>query len=457
MQEYASLLMFGSVCLLLALGYPVAFTLGGTALWAAGIGIVLGWFDVQLLGAMPSRLFGIMSNTTLTAVPLFILMGIIMQRSRLADALLESLSASFGRLPGGLGLAVLLVGALLAASTGIVGATVVTLGLISLPTMLRHGYRPSLACGTICATGTLGQIVPPSIVLILLGDILASSYQQAQLSQGNFTPDTVSVGELFTGALIPGAMLVGLYALFILLTALLRPAAMPRLANRGAAPSARQLTAAIAPPLVLMLAVLGSIIIGVATPTEAAGVGAIGAALLAAAKGELGLRRISQVSMETMQVTSMVFAILIGATLFSLVFRGLGGDALIQHMFAQLPGGAMSATLAVMLVIFLLGFILDFIEICFVVVPVVAPVLLGMGIDPVWLGIVMAVNLQTSFLTPPFGFALFYLRGVAPSEVSTADIYRGVVPFILIQLLLLSILFIWPDLATWLPDALYKN
>lgn len=449
--------MFGGACLLLMLGYPVAFTLGGTALWAAGFGIALGWFDAELLRAMPSRLFGIMSNTTLTAVPLFIMMGIILQRSRLADDLLESMSAAFGRLRGGLGIAVILVGTLLAASTGIVGATVVTMGLISLPTMLRHGYHPALACGTICATGTLGQIIPPSIVLILLGDILSSSYQQAQLAQGNFTPETVSVGELFTGALVPGAMLVGAYVLFIFCIALLRPAAMPRLAPEVAAPGARQLVGAILPPLVLMLAVLGSIVTGIATPTEAAGVGALGAALLAATKGELGLRRLTEVGMETMQMASMVFAILIGATLFSLVFRGLGGDELIHRMFTRLPGGVMSATLAVMLLIFLLGFILDFIEICFVVIPAVAPVLLGMGADPVWLGIVIAVNLQTSFLTPPFGFALFYLRGAAPSNIPTGDIYRGVVPFIVLQLLILSILFVQPELTTWLPDAIHNK
>ncbi len=453
MAEYSALLMFALVCLLLMLGYPVAFTLGGSALLGAAIGILSGHFDPAFLGALPNRLFGIMDNTTLTAVPLFVLMGVMLQRSRIAEELLEAMGGLFGKRRGGLSISVILVGSLLAASTGIVGATVVTMGLMSLPTMLKRGYNPALACGTICATGTLGQIIPPSIALVLLGDVLSSSYQEAQLALGNFTPDTVSVGDLFVGALLPGLILILLYTLYIAGYALLRPASMPPVEVDSQGPP---IWRAILPPLLLILTVLGSILSGAATPTEAAGVGALGATLLAAAKGELTRSRLFQVGLESTQTSAMVFMILIGAALFSLVFRGFGGDTLIRHLFEQLPGGALSATLLVMLVIFLLGFILDFIEITFVVVPIVGPILLAMGVDPVWLGIVIAVNLQTSFLTPPFGFALFYLRGVAPESVQSADIYRGVTPFILLQLTLILVLFAWPDLATWLPGLIYN-
>jgi tripartite ATP-independent transporter DctM subunit len=452
LAEYASLLMFVLVCAMLMLGYPVAFTLGGTALLAAAIGILAGHFDPAFLGAMPNRLFGIMDNTALAAVPLFVLMGVMLQRAKIAEELLEAMGALFGQRRGGLSIAVVLVGALLAASTGIVGATVVTMGLMSLPTMLKRGYDPALACGTICATGTLGQIIPPSIALVLLGDVLASSYQQAQLQLGNFSPDTVSVGDLFVGAIIPGAILVLLYMGYIVALAMLRPNLLPAV---PLAPGGKSLWRSIVPPLLLVFTVLGSILSGAATPTEAAGVGALGATLLAALKGQLNRERLQQVGLATMETTSMVFMILVGAALFSLVFRGFGGDELIQHWFMQLPGGALGATLVVMLVIFFLGFILDFIEITFVVVPIVGPILLGMGVDPIWLGIVIAVNLQTSFLTPPFGFALFYLRGVAPPEVRSTDIYRGVLPFILLQLALILLLFAWPELATWLPGQVY--
>jgi tripartite ATP-independent transporter DctM subunit len=437
---------------MLMLGYPVAFTLGGTALLAAALGIISGHFDPSFLSAMPNRMFGIMSNTALTAVPLFILMGVMLQRSNIAEDLLEAMGALFGNLRGGLGISVILVGALLAASTGIVGATVVTMGLMSLPTMLTRGYDPAVACGTICATGTLGQIIPPSIALILLGDMLSGSYQQAQLALGNFAPDTVSVGDLFVGALIPGLILVAFYIAYIVTLARLRPQAMPPVAMDR--PN-RSLWAAIGPPMLLIITVLGSILSGVATPTEAAGVGALGATLLAASKKALSRNRLLQVGIDAMETTAMVFMILIGAAVFSLVFRGFGGDALIRQLFEQLPGGTLSATLVVMVVIFLLGFILDFIEITFVVVPIVAPILFSMGVDPIWLGIVIAVNLQTSFLTPPFGFALFYLRGVAPSQVASTDIYRGVAPFILLQLALILLLFVWPELATWLPHTVY--
>ena len=452
MAEYSSLIMFALVCLLLMLGYPVAFTLGGSALLAAAIGILSGHFDPAFLSAMPNRLFGIMANATLTAVPLFVLMGVMLQHSRIAEDLLEAMGALFGQRRGGLSISVILVGSLLAASTGIVGATVVTMGLMSLPTMLKNGYQPALACGTICATGTLGQIIPPSIALVLLGDVLSSSYQEAQLALGNFTPDTVSVGDLFVGALIPGCILVVLYLLYVASYARLHPSSMPPVTVGVTSPP---IWRAILPPLLLIITVLGSILSGAATPTEAAGVGALGATLLALAKGELTRRRLLQVGLQSMQTSAMVFMILIGAALFSLVFRGFGGDALIHKLFEQLPGGALSATLVVMVVIFLLGFILDFIEITFVVVPIVGPILMSMGVDPVWLGIVIAINLQTSFLTPPFGFALFYLRGVAPASVPSGDIYRGVVPFILLQLLLILLLFLWPELATWLPALVY--
>jgi tripartite ATP-independent transporter DctM subunit len=383
-------------------------------------------------------------------------MGVMLERSRIAENLLEAMSALFGRLRGGLGISVTLVGMLLAASTGIVGATVVTMGLLSLPTMLKHGYDPQIATGTICASGTLGQIIPPSIVLVLLGDVLSSAYQQAQLDQGLFSPKTVSVGDLFAGAMLPGLLLVALYLVYLLLVSFLRPEAMPRRVDNGLpAASARAILKALLPPLLLILTVLGSILGGLATPTEAASVGAVGAMLLAASLGQLRVPVLREVVRSTMQITSMVFLIFIGASVFSLVFRGFGGDQLIEDLLLQLPGGAAGAVLVVMLAMFLLGFVLDFIEITFVVVPIVGPILLGMGLDPVWLGIMMAINLQASFLTPPFGFSLFYLRGVAPPEVRTIDIYRGVAPFIVIQLLVLGLLALWPPLATWLPQQVY--
>jgi tripartite ATP-independent transporter DctM subunit len=342
---------------------------------------------------------------------------------------------------------------LLAASTGIVGATVVTMGLLSLPTMLKKGYSPSFACGAICATGTLGQIIPPSIALVLLGDVLSSAFQQAQLNMGIFSPRSVSVGDLFVGALVPGFLLVAMYLLYVLVSA--SKHINPPIQDSEQTPiSVSRLLTALIPPLLLIFMVLGSILAGFATPTEAAGVGAAGALVLALFNKQLSLQKLKDVMMTTTKITSMVFLILIGASIFSLVFRGFGGEELIQELFASLPGGVFAAVLLVMVVIFLLGFILDFIEITFVVVPLVAPVLLAMGVDPIWLGIMIAVNLQTSFLTPPFGFALFYLRGVAPPEVKTSHIYRGVAPFILIQLVLLACLAIWPNLVTWLPSLL---
>ncbi len=453
-------LMFFSVVLVLLAGYPVAFTLSGVALLFALGGALLGVFDPAFLHTMPSRIFGIMGNQTLIAVPLFVFMGVMLERSRIAESLLDTLSLLFGPLRGGLGFSVTLVGMLLAASTGIVGATVVTMGLLSLPTMLRRGYDPAVAAGTICASGTLGQIIPPSIILVMLGDVLSSSYQQAQLAQGIFSPKTISVGDLFAGALIPGLLLVGLYLLWLSLVAFFRPQAMPaisaseRKAMRGKS-LLRQVVLVLLPPLLLILAVLGSILAGLATPTEAAAVGAAGATAMALQRKQLDLGRLREVMRTTTRVSSMVFMILLGASFFSLVFRGFGGDEAVRAVLENLPGGVIGSMLVVMALMFLLGFVLDFIEITFVVVPIVAPILLAMGLDPVWLGVMFAINLQTSFLTPPFGFSLFYLRGVAPDSVSTAAIYRGVIPFVCIQLVALLLLALWPELATWLPARIY--
>lgn len=454
MHGEIALWMFAAVCLLLMIGYPVAFTLAGTALLFAAAGTIAGVFDPSFLEALPGRLFGTVSNFTLVAVPLFVLMGVVLEKSRVAEELLDSMAALLGRLRGGLAISVVLVGMLLAASTGIVGATVVTMGLMSLPSMLRAGYAPSVATGTICATGTLGQIIPPSIALVLLGDILSSAYQQAQLQLNVYSPDTISVGDLFIGAIFPGLLLVGGYCLYLLGLALIKPERMPPIQAQQM--PWKELLHGLVPPLLLISLVLGSILSGAATPTEAAGVGATGALLLAWLRGDLGLERLREVSRSTLEITAMVFMILIGAAVFSLVFRGFGGEELIHEFFAGLPGGVVAATLLVMVVIFVLGFVLDFIEITFVVVPIVGPILLMMGLDPIWLGIMIAINLQTSFLTPPFGFALFYLRGVAPDSVRTVDIYRGVVPFIVIQLLVMAAIWVWPALATWLPAQLAR-
>jgi len=455
-MEWIALLLFAAVVVLLLAGFPVAFSLGGTALLFAFGGVVGGGFESAFLSGLPSRIFGIMTNETLIAVPLFVFMGITLERARIAEELLETLSALFGTLRGGLGISVTLVGMLLAASTGIVGATVVTMGLLSLPTMLKRGYSPEIATGTICASGTLGQIIPPSIILVMLGDVMSSAYQQAQLAQGVFSPDTVSVGDLFAGALIPGLLLVVLYVIYLSITAIVRPESMPAHAVADDEHvSFIQILGALAPPLILIFAVLGSILGGFATPTEAAGVGAMGALLIAILRRALSMERLREIMRGTLRISSMVFMILIGASVFSLVFRGYGGDDGVHALLESLPGGVVGAVIVVMLVMFLLGFVLDFIEITFVVVPIVGPVLLSMGLDPVWLGIMIAINLQTSFLTPPFGFALFYLRGVAPPEVTTGQIYRGVIPFVGIQIFALLILAAFPALVTWLPDRLY--
>ena len=455
MVELLPLLLFAAVVAALLAGYAVAPTLAGVALLFALGGAAFGVFDLRDLGFLPSRLFGIVTNQTLIAVPLFVLMGVTLERARIAETLLDCLSALLGRVRGGLGLAVTGVGMLLAASTGIVGATVVTMGLLALPTMLRAGYDARLATGAICATGTLGQIIPPSIALVLLGDVLSSAYQQAQLGMGVFSPKTVSVGDLFAGALLPGLVLVALYMIYICVTAMVKPARAPGRAQAAGKVTGRALARGLLPPLLLIVAVLGSILGGLATPTEAAGVGAFGALALAAGYRSLSVAVLRDICQSTLKTTAMVFFILIGASVFSLVFRGYGGDELVRGLFADMPGGVWGATAIVMLVIFCLGFILDFIEITYVVVPIVAPVLLAMGLDPIWLGVLIAVNLQTSFLTPPFGFALFYLRGVAPPQVATLDIYRGVIPFVLLQIGLMALLLLVPELATWLPGVVY--
>ena len=454
-MEFVPFLLFLVTFLVLLAGYPVAISLAGVALIFAGFGIWTGTFNPSDLGFIPGRLFGVVTNQTLIAVPLFVFMGVLLEKTKIAENLLTNLSELLGHFRGGLAITVVLVGMLMAASTGIVGATVVTMGKMSLPIMLQRGYQPSLATGTIAATGTLGQIIPPSIALVLLGDVLSNAYQQAQLNMGIFAPKSVSVGDLFAGALIPGLLLVVLYLLYLMLRAVFSPAAMPERPKTAAIALSSTLSALV-PPLLLIVAVLGSIIAGYATPTEAAGVGAMGALILAFAYGRLTVRTLRETCAASMSTTAMVFFILIGASIFSLVFRGFGGDEIVQSAFNNMPGGMWGALAIVMLVIFLLGFILDFIEITFVVVPIVGPALMAMGVDPIWLGVLIAVNLQTSFLTPPFGFALFYLRGVAPSSVATTEIYAGVVPFIVLQLLLLVMLLVWPTLATWLPQMIYS-
>jgi len=461
MIEYLPLFLFLAVCLVLMLGYPVAFSLGGTSLIFAAAGYYFEVFDSAFLEAFPNRLYGIMTNQNLIAVPLFVFMGVILEKSKIAEGLLFSMAKLFGQKAGGLSLSVILVGMLLAASTGIVGATVVTMGLLSLPAMLKKNYDPKIATGVICASGTLGQIIPPSIILVLLGDVLSSAYQQAQLDMGIWSPKTVSVADLFMGAIIPGLILVFLYVLYIILIATLQPQRVPALSAEEQHPDIKSLlidvSKALIPPFALILAVLGSILTGKATPSEASAVGALGGLLLALIQRKLTLKILLEVCEQTLKVTSMVFMIFIGAAIFSLVFRGFAGDEMVTDFLTDMPGGTFGAVALVMLVMFLLGFILDFIEITFVIVPIIGPVLLAMGLDPIWLGIMIAVNLQTSFLTPPFGFALFYLRGVAPVEVKTMDIYKGVMPFIVIQLIVLGLLAYWPDLVTWLPNLVYGD
>ena len=462
-MEWLSLVMFAALCVVLMMGYPVSLSLAGVALLFAGLGVGLDVFDMAILQAISSRMYGIMTNETLIAVPTFIFMGITLQKAKIAEDLLDTMTLLFGGIRGGLAFSVAVVGMLLAASTGIVGATVVTMGLLSLPVMLKRGYDPALSCGIICASGTLGQIIPPSIVLILLGDVIGNAYGEAQRDMGNFAPDTVSVSDLFIAAIIPGFLLVGLYILYLIVRAIITPDALPLLSKeerrmqRGEHFYLRLLFV-LMPPLILVGCVLGSIMLGLATPTEAASIGAFGALLIAIARygfdktrGQAAsLRWLIEVPRETLIVTAMVFFILMGASLFSLVFRAFGGDILIEEALMKLPGGVIGAMIVVMVVMFLLGFFLDFLEIVFVVVPIVAPILFKMDVDPIWFAIMVAMNLQTSFLTPPFGFALFFLRGVAPASVPTMAIYRGVLPFIVIQMSMLLILALVPGMVRWL-------
>ncbi|MGF1658822.1 MAG: TRAP transporter large permease subunit [Rubrimonas sp.] len=525
--DHLDLLMFAAAVALLLRGFPVAFTLAGVGLLFALIGAQFqqGFFvggdvlsSLSFLKPFFNRIFGLMdeTNEVLVAVPLFVFMGVMLERSQVAGDLLETMGKLFGTLRGGLGLSVTFVGMLLAASTGIVGATVVTMGMISLPSMLKYNYDKGLACGSIAAAGTLGQIIPPSIVLVILGDVISNEYIEARRLVGDWAPKPVSVGDLFVGALLPGLLLVALYMFYQIGLAFLRPSASPAMPPSERA-TAHELLRVLAPPILLIFAVLGSILFGVATPTEAASVGCVGAILLAGERADearpwpqylavlglfgalllklnfdlrltraeiepidfaamwvaggflgltvwglaLSLLRIHRagtlrdVMQSTTKVTAMVFMILIGAQLFNLTFRGLGGEETMHEILSAVPGGAFGAMLAVMLLMFVLGFFLDFLEIVFVVIPITAPTLFMLGLDPIWVAIMIAVNLQTSFLTPPFGFALFYLRGVAPPEVSTMDIYRGVIPFVIIQLIALGILALYPPLATWLPGVVF--
>ena len=425
-------LMFLSLMLMLMLGYPVAFTLGAIALLFGGVFLGFDFFHL-----LPLRIWGVMTNFTLLAVPLFIFMGIVLDKSGLAEDLLETMGLLFGRLRGGLAVSVVVVGALLAATTGVVGATVVTMGIIALPTMLRRNYSRQLSTGTIAAAGTLGQIIPPSIVLILLGDVMG-----------------VPVGRLFIGAVVPGMLLVALFLVYISLHAWIRPEVAPAITAETDEHIVRKVFLTLLPPLILVVGVLGSIFFGIASPTESAAVGALGALLLAALHGQLSLDRLNEAMRLTTRLTSMVFLILIGATAFGLVFRGMGGDRLVLDVMTNLPGGTLGFLVASMLLIFLLGFFLDFLQICFIVVPILAPIAAGMGVDLLWLAVLIAINLQTSFLTPPFGFSLFYLKAVAPKEIRIQHIYQGIIPFISIQVGTIILLCLFPILVTWLPDLM---
>ncbi len=514
--EYLDLIMFAALMGAILLGFPVSFAIAGVAIGFAYLGYASGEMDIGLLGALGQRVFGVLTNDVLIAIPLFVLMGVVLERSKIAEDLLDTMGRLFGQLRGGLGISVILVGALLAASTGIVGATVIAMGLIALPTMLRTGYDPRLASGLVCTAGTLGQIIPPSTLLIILSDVMSSAYQQAQYEQGKFSVETISVGQIFAGALVPGLTLVAIYILYVLGRGMLRPGDMPPAPTPEVRPARAEVAGAILPPVMLIVAVLGTILSGIATPTEAAAVGAIGAILMAglrqgasktlilagvacllvlavaAGLAPVRLQRsdagmgsyilgvvyglLSLVGMaaviaslrqlhrrdllagavtSTMTVTAMIFATILMASVFSLVFVGLGGDARVHDVLQAMPGGATGALIFAMAMIFVLGFFLDFVEITVIVLPLVAPVLILMGHDPVWLAVLIAINLQTSFLTPPFGFSLFYLRGAAPKEITTGQIYAGVAPFILLQILGIAVIWAMPALATWLPRAVF--
>ncbi len=441
-MEIIPLLLLIIICAALLIGYPVAFTLAGISILFALICIPFGIFDPTIFKSIPIRIFGIMNNITLLAVPLFIFMGTVLEKSGIAAKMLENMAAAFKKTKGGLSISIIVVGALLAASTGIVGATVVTMGLMSLPILINQGYEKSFSAGLVASTGTLGQIIPPSIALVLLGDVMSNAYQRAQNDMGIFSQQTVTVGDLFIGAVIPGIMI----CLGYLIYTIYKNGKNEDLKDYASeVPIQRiELLKTLALPIVLIFLVLGSIFAGIATPTEAAAIGAFGSMLIAFINGKINFQFIKETSEKTAIVSTMIFTILIGASIFSLIFRGVGGDELIDLIFSSLPGGPLTALIFVLVIIFLLGFILDFIEICYVIVPLIAPPLLMMGFDPVWLAILFAINLQTSFLTPPFGFSLFYLRGVADESIQTSEIYNGVIPFILIQLLVLLMVMIFP-------------
>ena len=457
--DVLAILLFAGTIGAVLIGYPVAFTLAGLAFIFAFLGNAMGVFDLTFLAGLPPRYLGIMSNEVLVAVPLFIFMGVMLERSNIAGALLETMGQLFGALRGGLGVSVIVVGTLLAASTGIVGATVVTMGLLSLPAMMKAGYDPKLATGIICASGTLGQIIPPSIVLILLADMLAGANMAAQLAKGNFTPDPVSVGELFAAAMIPGLILAALYVIYVMVLAAINPATCPAIpmSDEERRSLGWRVFSTLFPPLLLIVAVLGSILAGFATATEAASIGALGALLLAGGKGQLSHARLKETMRSTMLITSLVFAIVLGASAFSLVFRGLGGEELVHRILASMPGGASGAVLSVLFFMFILGFILDTFEILLIIVPITAPALLFMDVNPIWLGVMIGMVLQTSFLTPPVGFSLFYLRGVAPPAIKTGDIYRGIIPFVTLQVAGMAVLWAMPSAVTWLPTVVFAD
>ncbi|MBY4891892.1 TRAP transporter large permease subunit [Rhodobacteraceae bacterium N5(2021)] len=516
MTQYLDLIMFAALMIAVLSGFPVSFSIAGVAVAFAYLGWTLGVMDVSLLGALGQRAYGLIGNQVLIAIPVFVLMGAILEKSKIAEELLDTMGRSFGQLRGGLGISVVLVGALLAASTGIVGATVVAMGMIALPTMLRAGYNPSVASGIVCTSGTLGQIIPPSTLLIILADVMSNAFQQAQYEQGRFSVEALSVGQFFAAAMVPGLLLVTLYLLYILIRGTLRPGDMPPAQIGLARPDTREVMAAILPPVLLIFAVLGAILGGVATPTEAASVGAIGALLMAGRRiginpklivlgaaalillgilagsypvrlqrndigpfewsvgafyGLLALvglgavflalratireRIIHDALTSTLTMTAMIFATILAAGFFSLVFIGLGGEERVARLLESMPGGPTGALVFVMLIVFVLGFFLDFIEISVIVLPLVAPTLIIMGHDPIWLGVLLAINLQTSFLTPPFGFSLFYLRAAAPPEITTGHIYQGVVPFIGLQAVGIFLIWALPFLATWLPGVLF--
>ena len=444
-MEIIPLLLLVLVCAALVLGYPVALTLAGVSILFSLLCIPAGIFDPDIFKSIPLRIFGIMNNVTLLAVPLFIFMGTILEKSGIAGRMLENMALAFKNFRGGLSISIIVVGALLAASTGIVGATVVTMGLMSLPVLIQQGYKKDFSTGLVAATGTLGQIIPPSIALVLLGDVMSNAYQRAQNNMGIFSQKTVTVGDLFIGAIVPGILICSSYLLYTIYQNSKNENI--QFLHDLASPPRTEILKTLALPLMLIVLVLGSIIGGIATPTEAAAIGAMGAMVIVLINGKLSLNFLKETSEKTAIVTTMIFTILIGASIFSLIFRGVGGDDLIELIFSGIPGGPYAALIFVLLIVFLLGFILDFIEICYVIVPLVAPPLLMMGFDPVWLAVLLAINLQTSFLTPPFGFSLFYLRGVADASIKTSEIYKGVIPFILIQLLILILVLIFPSIV----------